>query len=77
MADDHDTGKTRMENDNTKHPLDPKGANPSENSALHAMTGIQSSVTPEQYPAAERAAQVEAATGRPAESAKGRDPAAK
>jgi hypothetical protein len=48
-----------------EHPLETDGSNPSENSALRAMTAIESSVTPEQYPAEEREAQVAAAAGVP------------
>lgn len=35
-------------------PLEPKSDNPSLNSRLHAATKIQSSVTPEDYPEADR-----------------------
>jgi hypothetical protein len=48
---------------NIKRPLEPKSANPSQNSRLRAATDIQSAVTPEDYPEDERHAQVTAATG--------------
>lgn len=44
-------------------PLDPAGPSPSENSRIHAATHLQSDVTPEDYPADERKAQAQAATG--------------
>lgn len=58
--------KTGMENARTSDPLERDEANPSKNSVLHAATAIQSDTTPEAYPAWEREAQVEQATGRPA-----------
>lgn len=47
-------------------PIDLKSGNSTRNDQLHKSTKIQSSVTPEQYPAEDRNAQVEAATGQPA-----------
>jgi hypothetical protein len=58
----------------TQHPLETDGSNPSENSALRAMTAIESSVTPEQYPAEVREAQVAAATGVPNGSSAAKGP---
>lgn len=40
-----------------KKPLNLKGGSPSQKDRLHAATKIQSSVKPEDYPAAERAGQ--------------------
>lgn len=45
--------------------LDSKTASPSRNSTLHGATEAQSSVEPTDYPAEERQAQVDTATGRP------------
>lgn len=39
-------------------PLEPKAENASLNSEIHAATKVQSNVTPEDYPAEERAMQV-------------------
>jgi hypothetical protein len=66
MSDSNPNAKTGMENARTADPLEPKSANPSQNSRQHASTAIQSDTTPEAYPAFEREAQVEQATGRPA-----------
>ncbi|MES2492942.1 MAG: hypothetical protein V4579_06625 [Pseudomonadota bacterium] len=55
-----------MSDKQTRKPIDLKSDNPSQNSRTHAATSIQSVVEPEDYPTAERDAQVEAATGRPA-----------
>jgi hypothetical protein len=43
-------------------PVEPKSDNPSLNSRLHAATEIQSSVTPQDYPARDRQLQVEQST---------------
>jgi hypothetical protein len=43
--------------DKSKTPLDPKTDNANMNSEINAATTIQSSVTPEDYPVAERATQ--------------------
>jgi hypothetical protein len=66
MTDSNPKAKTGMENAHTADPLDPKAANASENSRLRASTAIQSDTNPDAYPAFEREAQVEQATGRPA-----------
>ena len=66
MSDKDPNAKTGMENARTSDPLERNDTNPSENSRLHAATAIQSDTTPEAYPAWEREAQVEQATGRPA-----------
>ncbi|MBW8785529.1 MAG: hypothetical protein JF593_12980 [Novosphingobium sp.] len=52
-----------MDSKKTERPLDPHSDNPSLNEELHADTEINSSVTPEDYPAKKRKEQVEAATG--------------
>ena len=52
--------------------LEPRTKNASLNSKIHAATEIQSSVTPEDYPAAERADQT--AIVGPAKTEKGKRP---
>ena len=47
------------------HGLDSRAGNPSRNSALHGATEAQSSIEPTDYPAKQRQAQVQVATGRP------------
>ncbi|MCX7284914.1 MAG: hypothetical protein NTX28_12865 [Novosphingobium sp.] len=47
-------------------PVDLEGGSAGQNDKLYAATSNQSVVTPEQYPAEEREAQKEIATGRPA-----------
>ena len=50
----------------TDDPIEIDGDNPSQNSRLRAATAVQSSVTPGDYPAEERAQQVAAGTdGKP------------
>lgn len=56
MADD-----APMANKRKDESLDPRSDNPAQNSRLHAATRIQSPVTPEDYPEAERQAQIDAA----------------
>lgn len=46
-----------VDNAPSKQPLDPDGGSPGQRSRTHAATTIQSSVTPEDYPAEERAQQ--------------------
>lgn len=52
----------KHEGSKKKEPLNPVAGTPSENSRLHAATRIQSSVTPEDYPAEKRRMQTAAAT---------------
>jgi hypothetical protein len=66
MNDNAPNARTGMENAKTADPLNPEAGSASQNSRQHASTAIQSEVTPEAYPAFEREAQVEQATGRPA-----------
>lgn len=47
-------------------PVTLKGGNPSAVDRLHQATSGQGEASPEDYPEAERRAQVEAATGKPA-----------
>lgn len=49
----------KVERQLTDDPLEPDAANPSLNSEIRAATTIQSSVTPEDYPAADRDAQAD------------------
>ena len=56
--------KLKMEHQLTDDPIDNEAAHPSLRSRIRAATGIQSSVTPEDYPKSDRDEQVAAATGR-------------
>lgn len=58
-----------------KEPLDARSGNPSQNSRLRAATAIQSEVSPEDYPAAEREGQT-AVVQAPAQALR-KKPAAK
>jgi hypothetical protein len=60
-----------MENAKNLRPLDPESTDASLNSEIHATTAINSSVSPESYPQADRDEQVRAATGRPPKAVKG------
>ena len=54
MSDNAKKGaRPKIEQQLTDDPLEPDAANPSLNSEIRAATTIQSSVTPEDYPAAE------------------------
>lgn len=48
----------------TDDPIEVDGGNASQKSRLRTATAVQSSVTPEDYPAEERKQQVAAATGK-------------
>lgn len=52
-----------MENAKNRNPIDPESRDPSLNSEILATTSINSSVSPEDYPKADRDEQVRAATG--------------
>lgn len=61
------TDDAPMANKRKDEALDPRSDNPSQNSRLHAATKIQSPVSPEDYPEAEREAQLDAAGVRPSQ----------